>query len=41
MGDADLTISCLHDTSVQSNELVWVFNLRVAPKIVYFFSLKI
>ena len=31
----DLTISCLHDTRVQFSELVWVFNLRVVPKIVY------
>ena len=37
----DLTISCLHDTRVQFNELVWEFNLRVVPKIVYFFCLKI
>ena len=40
----DLTISCLHDpddTRVQFSELVLVFNLHVAPKIVYFFCLKI
>ena len=36
-----LTITCLLDTRVQFNELVWVFNLRVVPNIVYFFCLKI
>ena len=30
----DLTISCLHDTRVQFSEFVWVFDLRVTPKIV-------
>ena len=31
----------LYDTRVQFNELIWVFNLHVAPKIVYLFCLKI
>ena len=36
----DLAISCLHDTRVQINQLVWVFNLCVARKIVYLFCLN-
>ena len=37
----DLTISSLYDDRVQFNEFVWVFNLRLAPKNVYFFCLII